>query len=280
MVLAQLFLGSQTMDLETLNGQPASILGLAGSPGMDTSCVAVGFEAGVNYFFFYDISHENLLSGLKPIVATHREQVLIATGSEGRDLGRVRQYLDRVRRYLDVDVVDVFFVEYVTANEDIAQIWAVLDELWAWKERGLIRYVGATTHNRAIALDLIKSDRTEILMHRYNMAHRKAEEQVFPMAQQAGIPVVAFTCTRWGKLLQGHPDWQGEIPTAADCYRYALHQKAVQLALTAPKTQAQLEENLSVLHSPELTPEAVVRWQDYGALVYGDGQDAFETRWL
>lgn len=268
------------MHLETLNGQPASILGLAGSRDMDTSCAAVAFEAGVNYFFFYDLSHENLLTGLKPLTATHREQVLIATGSEERDKGRLRQYLEQVRQYLDVDVVDVFFVEYVTPSEDIAQIWAVLDELWAWKERGLIRYVGATTHNRAIALELIKSDRPEVLMHRYNMAHRKAQEQVFPMAQRAGIPVVAFTCTRWGKLLQGHPDWHGEIPTAADCYRYALHQKAVHLALTAPETQAQLEENLSVLHAPSLAPETALRWQEYGALVYGDGQDAFETRWV
>jgi hypothetical protein len=157
------------MHLETLNEQPASILGLAGSQGMDTSCAVVAFEAGVNYFFFYDVSHENLLNGLKPM---------------------------------------------------------------------------------------------------------------FPMAQQAKIPVVAFTCTRWGQLLRGHPDWLGKIPTAADCYRYALHQKAVHLALTAPQTQAQLQENLSVLHASELTPEAVLRWQDYGALVYGDGKDAFETRWL
>ncbi len=88
------------MHLETLNAQPASILGLAGSQGMDTSCAAVAFEAGVNYFFFYDVSHENLLNGLKPIVATHREQVLIATGSEERDKGRLRQYLEQVRRYL------------------------------------------------------------------------------------------------------------------------------------------------------------------------------------
>jgi aryl-alcohol dehydrogenase-like predicted oxidoreductase len=268
------------MHLETISGQPASILGLAGSRAMEACCPAVAFEAGINYFFFYDLSHENLLSGLKPIVATRREQVLMATGSEERDLGRLRQSLEQVRRYLHVNVVDVFFAEYVTPSEDIAQMEAVLDELWTWKERGLIRYVGATTHNRAIALDLIQGDRIEVLMHRYNMAHRKAEEQVFPMAQQAEIPVVAFTCTRWGQLLQGHPDWQGEIPTAADCYRYALHQKAVHLALTAPETQAQLEENLSVLHAPELTPEAVARWQDYGALVYGNGQDAFETKWL
>jgi hypothetical protein len=40
------------MHLETLNGQPASLLGLAGSQGRDTSCAAVAFEAGVNYFFF------------------------------------------------------------------------------------------------------------------------------------------------------------------------------------------------------------------------------------
>ena len=85
------------MHLETLNGQPASLLGLAGSQGRDTSCAAVAFEAGVNYFFFYGVSHENLLSGLKPIVATHREQVLIATASDERDKGRLRQYLEQVR---------------------------------------------------------------------------------------------------------------------------------------------------------------------------------------
>jgi hypothetical protein len=41
----------QNVSIETLNGRPASILGLAGSQGMDTSCAAIAFEAGVNYFF-------------------------------------------------------------------------------------------------------------------------------------------------------------------------------------------------------------------------------------
>ncbi|NEP56438.1 MAG: aldo/keto reductase [Symploca sp. SIO2G7] len=268
------------MDLVTLKGQPASTLGLAGYQAMDSSCAALAFEAGVNCFFFYDFSHENLLKGLKPIVATEREQLLVATGSVERNIGKLQQYLEQVQCYLDLDVIDVFFAEYVNPSDDIAQIWAILDELYAWKEKGLIRYVGATTHNRAIALELIKSGKCEVLMHRYNMAHCKAQEQVFPMAQQAGIPVVAFTCTRWGQLLQGHRNWQGEIPKAADCYRYALHQKAVRLALTAPQTTAQLEENLSVLQAPQLAAEEVEQWEEYGALVYGDGQDRFETKWL
>jgi len=268
------------MDLETLKGQPASILGLGGHQAMDSSCVALAFEAGVNYFFFYDLSHKKLLNGLKPIVATEREQVLVATGNGNRNLGRLEQYLDQVRRYLDVDVVDVFFAEYINPSDDITQVGAVLDQLWTWKERGLIRYVGATTHNRAIALDLINSGKCELLMHRYNMAHRKAQEEVFPMAQEAGIPVIAFTCTRWAQLLQGHPNWQGAIPTAADCYRYALHQKAVRMALTAPQTPAELEENLSVLQVRELSAQQLEQLEEYGALVYGDGQDRFETGWL
>ncbi|NER24921.1 MAG: aldo/keto reductase [Symploca sp. SIO1C2] len=268
------------MDIKTIKGQPASILGLGEKQAMDSSCAALAFEAGVNYFYFYDLSHKNLLNGLKPIVATDREQLLVTTGSNDRSLSNLQQYLDQVRSHLDLDVVDVFFAEYVNPSDDMAQIEAIFDELWAWKEKGLIRYVGASTHNREIAQELLKSGRCELLMHRYNMAHRKAQEQVFPMAQQTDIPVVAFTCTRWGQLLQGHRNWQGKIPTAADCYRYALHQKAVRLALTAPQTTAQLEENLRVLQAPELTAEEVEQWEEYGALVYGDGQDRFETRWL
>ncbi len=116
-------------------------------------------------------------------------------------------------------------------------------------------------------------------MHRYNMAHRKAEERVLPAAQQAGIPVVAFTCTRWGSLLKGHPNWHKQVPQASDCYRYALGHPAVRLALTAPQTTKQLEENLNVLESPQLSSEAKALWQEYGALIYGRGQDAFDTQW-
>jgi aryl-alcohol dehydrogenase-like predicted oxidoreductase len=126
---------------------------------------------------------------------------------------------------------------------------------------------------------MIQRNQCDVLMHRYNMAHRKAEADVLPNAHKAGIPLVAFTCTRWGSLLTKHPNWQTQPPTAADCYRYVLHNPAVSLALTAPKTQQQLEENLNVLHTPPLSPEELTNWQEYGDLVYGTGQDAFDTQW-
>ena len=176
--------------------------------------------------------------------------------------------------------VDVFFAEYISPSDDMAQVFGALEEIWAWKEAGKVRYVGATCHNRELALKLIESGRVEILMHRYNMAHRGAEEQVLPAAESAGIPVVSFTNTRWGSLLKGHSDWQGDPPKAADCYRYVLQQQAVKLALTAPGTVRELKENLDVvIHPSEMSPKEVCYWEAYGKLVYGQGTDAFETRW-
>ena len=150
----------------------------------------------------------------------------MATGSESRNLKTVRNYLDQARRQLGVDVVDIFYAEYVSPGDDMETLLGaggVFDELHRWKADGLIRYVGATTHNRPMAVELIESGRIDVLMHRYNMAHRGAEEQVLPAALNAGVPVVAFTCTRWGSLLTGHQDWEGPVPTAADCYQYVLH---------------------------------------------------------
>lgn len=267
------------MELSTLQGQPASILGLAGQ-SIDAATVLLAFEAGINYFFFYNLESENFLGGLKSLLVAKRQQVLVATGSENRDIQSLRNYLDSVRHCLNVDQVDVFFIEYVSPADDMTQVQVVLDELRLWKDSGVVRYVGVTTHNRAIALEMIERHQCDVLMHRYNMAHRKVEKDVLPSAFEAGVPVVAFTCTRWETLLKGHPHWQHKPPLAADCYRYALSNSAVRLALTAPKTREQLQENLSVLHSPQLSKQEVAHWQEYGDLIYGNGQDAFDTQWV
>jgi predicted aldo/keto reductase-like oxidoreductase len=267
------------MELETLANSPASILGLAGNRSIDINCVKNALAAGINYFFFYDLSSTSFLDGLQILLKDRRKEILVATGSESRDESELDRYLNQVRQRLNIDIVDVFFLEYVSPTDDFERIKAILDRLNTNKEKGLIRYVGVTVHNRPTAMKLIEYGHFDVLMHRYNMAHRKAEENVLPAAQNVGIPVVAFTCTRWGSLLKGHPDWQEKIPQAADCYRYALQQKAIKLALTSPQTLTQLDENLKVLKDLEMNEADRSLWQSYGDLIYGDGQDSFDTQW-
>lgn len=268
------------MQLETLSGEPASRLGFASQYLKDSACVPMAFEAGINYFFSYDLSGDPLVDALKPLLVKQRDEILIAAGSESRHPQELQQSLEQGRRSLQIDVIDAFFLEYLSPNDQPDEVAAALTQLKRWKQEGHIRYVGLTTHNRDIALQIIQQKQCDVLMLRYNMAHRKIEWEVLPAAQAAGLPVIAFTCTRWGRLLKGHPQWNHPTPTAADCYRYALHHPAVQIALTAPSSRAQLEENLVALNARPLEPKQIGQWQAYGDLVYGKGQDSFETEWL
>lgn len=268
------------MKLTTLSQSPASILGLGSNQSIDCNSIKTAFEAGINYFFFYNLFCDNFLSGLQPLLKQQREEILVATGSEKRDHKALNKYLDLVRQRLNIEVIDLFFLEYLSPADDLVTIEALLEELYHWQEQKLIRYVGITVHNRPIARKLVEDRKVDLLMHRYNMAHRKAEQEVLPVAKNVDIPVIAFTCTRWGSLLKGHPNWQGKIPTAADCYRYALSNDAVKIALTAPQNLAQLNENLQLLKNPTLDVAETSLWQSYGDLLYGDGQDSFDTQWL
>lgn len=266
--------------LLTQRGQPVSQLGLASQYLKESSCVATAFEAGINYFFSYNPVDDLLLQQLKPLLTIDRASIFIATGSESRQLDALRRSFEQTQQTLGLETIDAFFVEYIAPTDALDQVAAQFAQLRQWQTQGYIRYVGASTHNREVALRLIEQHQCDVLMLRYNMAHRKSEERVLPAAQAAGIPVVAFTCTRWGTLLKGHPQWTKAIPTAADCYRYVLHHPAVRVALTAPQTRNQLLENIKAIQNPALATEAAQQWQAYGDLIYGNGQDAFETQWV
>jgi aryl-alcohol dehydrogenase-like predicted oxidoreductase len=178
--------------------------------------------------------------------------------------------------------IDVFFIEYVHPGDDPDVIFGkngVLDELRQWKECGWVRFVGATAHDRSLARRLAADPRVDVLMHRFNMAHRKAAREVFPVAAKARTPIVAFTATRWGTLLEPHPDWPGPPPTASDCYRFCLAHPPVSVVLTAPSSLAELEQNLDMLESPPMSMEERGQWQRFGDLVYGAGKGVFETSW-
>ena len=94
----------------------------------------------------------------------------------------------------------------------------------------------------------------DLLMIRYNAAHRGAGQDVFPTTREAGIPVVTFTGLRWRALLEKTPDTPPEFrsPTAADCYRFCLATPNVSVALAAPGNRAELDHALTLLD--EWTP--------------------------
>jgi aryl-alcohol dehydrogenase-like predicted oxidoreductase len=268
--------------LTTLDGTPASCLGLAAGPKQDPRCVRRAVAGGINYFFFYGPGHTSFIEELAALLTRAREQMIVATGSGSRRLAGLRAARRKLSALLGIGLIDVFFIEYVHPGDDPEVMFGkngVLDELTQWKESGRVRFVGATAHDRLLARRLAVDPRVDVLMHRFNMAHRKTALEVFPAAAKARTPVVAFTATRWGTLLEPCADWPGPPPTASDCYRYCLAQPSVHVVLTAPRSLAELEQNMRALELAPMSKQERGHWQRFGDLVYGPGRGAFETSW-
>jgi aryl-alcohol dehydrogenase-like predicted oxidoreductase len=268
--------------LTTLDGTPASCLGLAAGPKQDPRCVQRAFAGGINYFFFYGPGNTSFIEELATLARRKRERIIVATGSGSRRGEGLRAARRKLTALLGIEMIDLFFIECVHPGDNPEVMFGkngVLDELRQWQESGCVRFVGATAHDRSLARRLAADRRVDVLMHRFNMAHRKAAREVFPAAAKARTPIVAFTATRWGTLLEPCAAWPDPPPTAADCYRFCLAQPTVQVVLTAPRSLAELEQNLDVLASTPMNKQECARWERFGDLVYGTGKRAFETDW-
>ncbi len=148
-----------------------------------------------------------------------------------------------------IDIATLYYVESESEWEAIVAPGGAWDHLADQKRRGRLRAIGLTTHQRKLAARWAATGRLDMLMVRYNAAHRGAERDVFPVAAGAGIPVVTFTSLRWKALLQPTPaDPPGFTPpSAADCYRFCLANPAVSVALAAPGNRAEIDSTLSLL---------------------------------
>ncbi len=140
--------------LTALDGTPASCLGLAAGPKQDSRCVRRAFAGGINYFFFYGPGRTPFIKELARLIARRRKQIIVATGSGSRHISGLRTARRKLTSLLGTESSDIFFVEYIYPGDDSDMVFGtngMPDELRQWKERGWVRYVGATTHDRSLA---------------------------------------------------------------------------------------------------------------------------------
>ena len=163
------------------------------------------------------------------------------------------------------------------------------------RDRGLVRYMSLSSHNRPFLPSLIEDYEQnqspfELLMLRYNPVHRGAETDVFPYVPKGKRPTIAtYTSTRWGHLLDAEKMPPGEAPlTASDCYRYALSNPAVDMVIAGPANGDQMDEAISALEAGPIETEERARIERIGAHIYsqyapqypdaGDAEDVSSGR--
>ncbi|UCC43080.1 MAG: aldo/keto reductase [Candidatus Zixiibacteriota bacterium] len=223
-------------------------------PGKQT--VHRALDAGLNYFFCYGFDTQ-VTRVLRDLPISQRDGLTIATGAYNLILGHpnLRRTLEKRLRQLRTDCVAVFLFLGVMKEKELTD--HVREEMVRFREEGKVRAIGLSTHNRKLAGKLASEGLFDILMMRYNAAHRGAEQDIFPYLADHNPGVVSYTATRWKYLLRRPKGWPKDcrIPTAGECYRFVLSNPHVHVCMTAPSNVKQLEENLAAMGDGPLSEE-------------------------
>jgi aryl-alcohol dehydrogenase-like predicted oxidoreductase len=175
-----------------------------------------------------------------------RENYVVATGAYNLLWGHpnLRRTLEKRLRQLRTDYLDFFLFLGVKQPKHFSA--RVRDEYHRFREEGKVRGIGLSCHQRKFLGELAANGAIDVMMMRYNAAHRSAEQEIFPYLPQHHPGVISYTATRWTYLLRRSRRWpkDGRIPTAGMCYRFALSNPNVDICLTAPSNIKQFEENL------------------------------------
>jgi predicted aldo/keto reductase-like oxidoreductase len=258
-------------------GVPAGRLGLAS--GLENQLTPVdihhAIERGMNFLNWP--GHGDAMQQAIGELGAAREQVVVCVQFEARTSSEAATELRSMLARLNTDYIDVLTFYYVETPAEWSTILAPGGALEFGRQArndGVVRRLGITTHQRKLAAEAARSGVLDALMIRYNAAHRGAETEVFPVANEVNLPVITYTSLRWGALLHSTPDDPpGFEPARSPAwYRWVLQNPSVAVTMAAPRNRADLDEALTVLDGLEpLPPDDFERLAEHGRRVRRHG---------
>lgn len=249
-------IGDFTHTLLGRTGLQVHRLGLSATYRPGREVVQRAIERGINYFFCYGFD-THLTGIIRALPSSERQKLVVSTGAYNLLVGHpnLRRSLEKRLRQLGTDYIDVFLFLGVNKGKQLTD--HVREELVRFREEGKVRAIGLSCHDRKFAGQLSSEGWPDVVMIRYNAAHRGAEQDIFPHLDAHHPGVVGYTATRWKYLLRRPKGWPPEdrIPTAGECYRFVLSNPNVHVCLNAPSNVKQFEANLAALDNGPLSPE-------------------------
>jgi aryl-alcohol dehydrogenase-like predicted oxidoreductase len=252
---------------------------------------------GVNYVFYssdmHAISYNRSRAALRKYCrggSRRRNQVVLAAASYLCDPEKIMPAVIDQMVSLGVDHVDVFHWGWVTRGNQPGTLLAAAHDILRTEEgrryvdemtrvtrqardelrcRGYARFLGISTHDRVLAAELANNPLVDVVMFRYNVAHRGAEHDIFPALPHHRPGTVAFNATHSGagSLTRRPPGISGAkyAPTHSDLYRFVLDRPEIDLVLTGPRRIDDVRGAFEALDREPLDP----RLRDY-LCKYGD----------
>jgi aryl-alcohol dehydrogenase-like predicted oxidoreductase len=245
-------------------------LGLASGYGAPTEAFEEAFERGCNYWTWGTVvkgRSKYMLKAIRGVVAKgQRDKLVLAMFTYAHSAYFTDKLFHKGLRAAGLDHTDLLILGYFSKTPP----QRVVEGALKLKEKGLVRFLGLSSHNRKLIATLAAEGVIDAFHFRYNAAHRGAETEIFPTLPAANGPgMVSFVGTATGRLLKPKNMPPGEAPlTAPDCYRFVLSNPSVHVCMTGTKTIEQMRENLSVLDKGPLSEEEMARARRIGDFIH------------
>jgi len=170
--MSRMAMGTGTMGFGGSSNQTRQ-LGIKGVSDM----LRAAFDSGVNFWETADQygSHPHVREALKK---TKREEVVILTKTNSSSYEDVKKDLDRFRRELDSDYLDVVLLHAVTDPKWNTKMKGAMEALGEAKEAGLIRAHGISCHSLG-ALEVAADEPwVDVDLARYNPGGARMDADV------------------------------------------------------------------------------------------------------
>jgi len=236
------------------------------------------YEHGVTTFLVSPVM-PTLCKGVGNLIkAGHRDALTLISMTGLLPFGwSIRRDFEKAARAVGTDSFDVFLFGWVRAH------WHIAGPAWpamvALREQGRTRAIGFSCHDRALALALARELRPDVLMLRYNAAHRGVEREVFAPLGDERPAIISYTATRWGMLMQPQPTAGSPAAMQApECYRFVLGHPSVDVALCAAGSLDELAEDIAGVNLGPLSPERLAEVKLFGDAVHRNAKGG--GRWM
>ena len=205
-----------------------------------------------------------------------------------RDLDTCKRYFDDLLKALDTDYIDFGMFFFMDSREALEMVLrnGIADYAQELKQQGVIRHIGATSHNPLVAREMAERGLIETLMFSVNPAfdmnpasatldnmlvemgdHRLEgvdpdRAALYLLCEKKGIGITSMKTLGAGKLLSSeHTPFRSPL-SVSQCIHYALSRPAVASVMLGCSSASEVAEACRYLDMGE-------EEKDYGKVIQG-----------
>lgn len=175
------------------------------SPAEYAEVLVEAFRQGINFWDTADNygTHPHVAFALQRVP---REQVVITTKVYSENAAALDRDVQRSWEELGGSWIDVLLLHEVDSLAELAEKEQCLEALLAWKERGLVKAIGVSTHSIDVLERLVVHPRVDVVFTNYNKANehmdasRRDYEKALETAYAVGKGVYVHKTLNEGKL--------------------------------------------------------------------------------